>query len=450
MSTFSQNGFRYSDYDINSNASNAFHNIYGSITDLESIKPEEITHPEIVSIEEESTQETKFKNEENGKGEEINDEKASKYEIIKKLNYIGEKKINSSFISELKNGYLIVSRYDDCFLLYDNSYRNVLKIKFPLIINSFYELNAENSEHNDNNIIKILCFSICYIYIISYDLKTKKGNIETLNIKEYSEKEDNTKDKKDNKIINNYHSMLNLKSNKDILFTNYGVSLVNNLLNGKERNEKIIIQEQYIEGISLNSNLICLKSNILYKNGLNELICFDLNDNKIIKRINDYSFTVSPFRLKLVERNEFNKVLICACTKYSSEQKNGILIVNFDLKNKDKIDTKIKFEDTNSFSVNCICHLNINEEEKENNNIYLLAGGVDDEYNKGVMKLFIINIDEDEINIEFLQNIDIDDNIEGSISYIFQLKNGKIIVSSGSGNILCSSPNLEGYNEELF
>ena len=49
-----------------------------------------------------------------------------------------------------------------------------------------------------------------------------------------------------------------------------------------------------------------------------------------------------------------------------------------------------------------------------------------------------------------MQNIDVDDNIEGSISYIYQLKNGKIIVSSGSGNILCSSPNLEGYNEELF
>ena len=52
--------------------------------------------------------------------------------------------------------------------------------------------------------------------------------------------------------------------------------------------------------------------------------------------------------------------------------------------------------------------------------------GVDEDYNQGVVKIFKIN--ENEIDIEYLQNLEFDESIEGSIGFIYQLKNGKLLL----------------------
>ena len=67
-----------------------------------------------------------------------------------------------------------------------------------------------------------------------------------------------------------------------------------------------------------------------------------------------------------------------------------------------------------------------------------------------MIKLCQIDLTLDEANIEVLQDLEFEENLEGSISSIYQLKCGKIIVSTGNGNILFTEPNLDGYNEDIL
>ena len=57
------------------------------------------------------------------------------------------------------------------------------------------------------------------------------------------------------------------------------------------------------------------------------------------------------------ENEENNKILICGCTSYKKNQKNGILLVKIQL--DDSKDDKIanEFLETPSFQVHCFCHL---------------------------------------------------------------------------------------------
>ena len=418
---------------------NISNNFYGSITSKETIKSEEITHPEIIN----ETEINNIENENNINNDNINNITASKYEILKKISHFESHKTNSNFIYELTIGFIIISTYDKYLLFYDNNYNNLLKIKFPFIINSVNEI-----KNTENNIIKIFACSIYYIYLISLDINNKKTTIEKCNISE----EDNMmvihdfKRDLNSDIKNyNYHFIIQLK-NSQILCTNYGIYECQNLESTKEKMPKIVLLKQYTEGVIVKDNIICFKSNKQLTNGDDLLTIFNFYSKKVISEINGYSFAISPNRLILINQNEKRKILIGACTQYSSEQKNGILFVNFEFSEDEKFETKVYFEEIEFFSVNCICKLNIN---KKDNEIFLLAGGVDEEYNKGIIKLYKVEFNDNETNVEFLQNIELGDYIEGSISYIYQLKNGKIIVSCGNGNILYTNPNLDGYNEDL-
>ena len=201
----------------------------------------------------------------------------------------------------------------------------------------------------------------------------------------------------------------------------------------------------------LKDNLICFSSNKQLTNGEDLLTIFNLDCKKIITKISGYSFSVSSYRIILLKENEKKKHLICTCTKYSNDQKNGIIIIDVEFKESEEYETKINFEEIEHFSINCICALNNNKKVNENNEdykIYLLAGGVDEEYKRGIIKLYKIEFQKNETNIEFLQNIELDNEIEGYISYICQLKDGRIMVSCSNGNVLFTAPNLDGYNED--
>ena len=418
---------------------NATYNIYGTNSFKEITKSEEISTPKIITEENDNSinEEKDYKNNIN------NDIVASKYEIIKEISFIDSQKTNSNFINELTNGYIVISNYDKNLLIFDNNFKNILTIKFPFMINSINEI--KNTEKNK---IKIFACSISFIYKISLDIITKKSKIEKFNL---SEEENQLALHDFNRNINsdiknyNYHYIIQLNNNKQMLCTNYGIYECYNLDSLQEKMPQIVLLEQYIEGVLLKDNLICFKSNKQLTNGEDLLTIFNSYSKKIIKNINNYSFSISSYRLILFTQNENKKTLICACTKYSSEQKNGILLVNFEF-NGDEFETNISFEEIESFSVNCICKLN---NKNKDNEIFLLVGGVDEEYNRGIIKLYKLEFNENETNIEFLQNIELGDNIDGSISYICQLKNGKIIVSCGNGNILYTAPNLDGYNDDL-
>ena len=158
-----------------------------------------------------------------------------------------------------------------------------------------------------------------------------------------------------------------------------------------------------------------------------------------------------------------NKILLCACKKYTKDQKNGILLVNPNIGNCKRIENE--FYDTNNFEVYCFCpilnveynnKLKINEEEfkKEIKIIdteFFFVGGFDRDKREGIIKLFKI-IYGDKIwntKIQYIQDIIIQEKenfqyFDGPISCINQSKlTGHILVTCYNGNIyLFTSPNM--------
>ena len=57
------------------------------------------------------------------------------------------------------------------------------------------------------------------------------------------------------------------------------------------------------------------------------------------------------------ENEENNKVLICGCSSYNKNQKNGILLVKIQLDDTKDDEITEKFLETPNFQVHCFCHL---------------------------------------------------------------------------------------------
>ena len=169
---------------------------------------------------------------------------------------------------------------------------------------------------------------------------------------------------------------------------------------------------------------------------------------------------------QMEDQENKNKVLLCACKKYSQFQKNGILIVNTQLGDNREVDKP--FFDTGNFEVYCFCPIlnvvdPIIKNKKENNNIkleetnYFLVGGFDTRIREGKICLYKINYGDKAYNttIEYIQDIIIKDksNIDyfnGPINCLVQSKTtGNILVSCYNGNIyLLTPPNINYYLKE--
>ena len=191
-----------------------------------------------------------------------------------------------------------------------------------------------------------------------------------------------------------------------------------------------------------------------------KIVSYDPTGNEDQK---DYSFIYNNNGLALIScdpnNNEnTNKTLLCACKKYFSDQKNGILLVDPII--EDKKEAVIDFYDTGDFEVYCFCPLF--EFDKNTVSVkhigkdleYFLVGGFDNDKCEGKIKLYKIFSKEKE-KIEFLQDIEIQRNeifrgFKGAISSIIQsTKNGNILASCYDGNIyLLSIPNLDFYLQE--
>ena len=139
---------------------------------------------------------------------------------------------------------------------------------------------------------------------------------------------------------------------------------------------------------------------------------------KKIQEINNFSFNTSINGLYLMNINKdlflHEKVLLCACQKYSSHQKNGILLVELPL--KDDKEMYYEFYETD-FEVHCFCQIKEKIEEGINNienNLtketnYFLVGGFYEEKGIGVIYLCSLIYDElcSHIKIEFFKKLDI-------------------------------------------
>jgi len=161
-----------------------------------------------------------------------------------------------------------------------------------------------------------------------------------------------------------------------------------------------------------------------------------------------------------------NKILLCACTKYMNDQKNGIYLANPQLEDNKEVNNP--FYDTGNFEVFCFCPIllinpdnDLEEKGKEKKIIdtdFFFVGGFNVDKKEGEIKLFKVIYSEKAYNnkVEFVQDIKFERNkdfagFEGAISCIKQIKkekSGNILVTCYSGKVyLLTKPNLDFYKK---
>jgi hypothetical protein len=126
----------------------------------------------------------------------------------------------------------------------------------------------------------------------------------------------------------------------------------------KEKIYKIFNEENILtkSGIKVNENLMIFKSNKVAYKGKDKIKLYNFKNktkSEILSDNEEYSFVFSVNGLEIMDLgiDNKNKVLLCACKKYIKNQKNGILVVNFEgSKNINHF-----FHETNNFEVYCIC-----------------------------------------------------------------------------------------------
>ena len=363
--------------------------------------------------------------------------------IIRFKKRIGMHKNSCQMIKELSCGNFVSCGLDGQLILYDDKLNKVdsICITDDWIYSISESLGAENQ-------ILVCCPE--YIYLVTIDnnkliLKQKKIMIkDTTNYLTFPVKK--------NEMI-----FLGDKS-----ITKYIGTLKE--LDQEKKDSKNYIYEinnmGFTCGLKISDNIVVAVSNKIMKNGEDSLKFIKItNGNEINQKQEYHSFNTSPNSLILIEHkfknnnkkdknvNESIKLLLCGCTKYLREQKNGILIV---APNQKKI--KNNFYETGDFEVFCFCLLQKNntmsDENNKKDNDYFLVGGYDSINNQGLIKLYKIIYDNNHIEnvkIEFMQNVSNLSMFKFPINCIIQSsKNGEIIASSWDGTVnLFTSPNQE-------
>ena len=374
------------------------------------------------------------------------------YKIIEFQKIIGKHNGAAEFIIELSNGYYLSGGCEKTLILYDNQFMEKTKIKD---INDWAFNVIEKGRYNKKtNKIELLCCTHEEIRLIYLDTELFRTDIQQYELPK--------------KTTTN---SIEMKENNYIMIGLGGCSYFIDLFNKNGHlTEYKITDKTYRGAIKISDKIVALSSNIIIPNGENKLIFYNIKSKKISNEISGYSFTISNNNLALMSREDINKnnqILLCACKKYTNNQKNGILLINPNLADNKKIENE--FFETNEFEVYCFCQIlkienknmnfeDIDEEYKKGINIiktdYFFVGGFDIEKREGKIKLFKVVYGEKiwKTKIEYIQDIVFEENqnfeeFEGPISCIYQSKiTGHIMVTSYSGNAyLFTHPNLSFY-----
>ena len=343
-----------------------------------------------------------------------------KFKFVK---LIGKHYNSAEFIKIINNNFLISGGSDKKLLIYNNHFYKIKEIR----------------KHN-------FFYNIC-IYPLSF-YKIKDANIkyiiaclkDEINVYEIQDNLDIIFDIKIIKTYGHYFTCLNLEYSDYLFLTNKGVKKSRYVLDKMINNriEEELIKMTYKGGIIINENELVLTSNKVLENGKDELSFYDKKDFN--KKIEGFSFIITSNGLTLISGEENNnEILICACKKYISNQKNGILSINIQSKN-------YQFYDTNNYEVYCFCPIIIkenlyiltDEKNKRYKTNYFLVGGFDKDKQRGVIKLYKIKKKDNDYELLNICNIGMDDSIEllSPISCITQFNGSdSFLISSLDGNI---------------
>ena len=376
--------------------------------------------------------------------------------IISKKNALKKKKYTAEFITGINEIFISYGTNNEV-IIYSNSYDKITSIE-----------------------------TVDWIYNV---LDYKSQNIKTLNIIGSSGKQiytftseqigSNYKSNK-NPMENNLLYLLNMESSYYFACCENTVFLHEGFLDKLQMINKFPIYENVLmkSAIKFNNNLLVFKSNKITSKGKSQLLLYNFRRKKDIPNFlisdEEYSFVFSPLGQALIT-HEFNntktdienKILLYACKKYASSQKNGILLLynmHHIAEDKDNILERIKVEsyflNTKIFEPYCICPLimvdsnkilETSVEIKETD--YFLVGGFEKKRKQGKIKLYRIIYGE-KCLIEYIQDIKIFDKsyngFNGPISCITQSKkDGNLLITCWDGNVyLVDQPNISFYLEQ--
>ena len=249
--------------------------------------------------------------------------------ILEFIKIIGKHDNSAKFIREIQNGYLISGGEDNKLIIYSPEYSKIKEKTFNYSINNIYEAKRIN-----NN----------WQILVSSNEKTILIRINDNNFK-----------------FNNYKEMkistLYFDSNDEyyIVYYNRGSYIIPELFSKYIcfQKDMLIDNVSFRGSISLNKDYFALTSNCILPGGKDKLIIYNRKINAIKCQIDGHSFISSSNGLILISKNE-KKILLCACKKYLKYQKNGILIINFNLKEET---IKSSFLETEQFEVYCFCQI---------------------------------------------------------------------------------------------
>ena len=372
------------------------------------------------------------------------------FETIEFEEIIGNHGKSADFVKQIDNFY-VSSGEDTNLSIYDYNYKRQLRRQIRQNISSISELTSTKTEEmkKDKNIITCT----------KDNLITTTINSNTFTIKS----------KKYDQFHIPCNFILEVRKNNYIVCGSKGVFIYYDLFSKIVNTRNIVIlKENYTGGIVLDDGLFALTSNEIVKNGVNNLVIYNVKSKKIQTEIKGYSFNSSSTGLSIMQREDpkkgpksYNQTLLCACKKNKIGQKNGILLVNINSENK--INISNSFYDTGNFEVYCFCPLMKEDKDAklrifQNNHFliktdYFLVGGYDNDRKRGMIKLYKLKYNEsNETSIEYIQEIKPEkrEKFEGfkkPISCMIQSKkDGKILITSWDGNVyLFSNPKFESF-----
>jgi hypothetical protein len=355
--------------------------------------------------------------------EEFNDELMD-YQILKFEKLIF-KHDNLKFFLSLNNGNYLSCSNETKMVLFDHDFKMLSKLNaFNDIIFNIIEINDKKNS--------VELFSCNGKTIYTLDINKNNYEVET---KTYE--------------VPNMKTLFCGKVNKNdyVLAGINGAMKIIDLFNFNSSEKKMykLTNTSIRTGLVINEQYIALLSNELIPKGANLLAICDLNENKVKHLIKGYSFNLSENSLSLIEFEKEEIILICACKKYKSNQRNGIIIIKMKTDGKN---FKYKFYETNNFVPYCFAQIFTT--------IFILVGGFNLDKCQGEIRLYMIK--KRDINeLIYVQNIEIIDDeyynfygIDIPINNLIQIKDsGKIVVTTIDGHIfLFSKPNLDYYNKK--
>ena len=376
----------------------------------------------------------------------LNNNFASKEAILEPLRSIGKHEYCPNLVIELSNGY-VSGDSEKGLIIYNTDFCPIIKINdFNYSVYKVIEMNT-TTEQNEQY-ISLLCCANKEINVLKMEKKNRNVNVKRYQIP--------------NKTFVN---CIEMKENNIVLIgknPSYYTDIFN--ING-QFTEYSISEDYYKGGIKITDKILVLTSNSIRPNGKDKLIFYNIKTKKISNEINGYSFTDSINNMALIPREEvkqYNKVILCACKKYSREQKNGILLVNPNLGDNKRVENE--FYNTYNFEVYCFCPiLKFEDNNKGNENSkklidtnYFFVGGFDLDKREGKIKLFKVIFGEKawKTKIKFLQDIEFLENknfeeFQSPINCIIQSKKtGNIITTCYNKHVnLFTIPNIDYYLE---